>query len=507
MSDLLTRRQFLRAAGGVTFLALTPTGTGLFAAPVLGKDAPALPFFTVLPYIQPGAASALAAEQESLVVAWQTQNRPADFAVDFGPSKSYGNTAKIASSPRFSGDTDDGEPRLNYTAILTGMSLHKTYYYRVRGNGQILAEGYFQTRKPRGAATRFVTFGDNSFGDVSDRAIAYQTYKARPDFVMNTGDNVYDDGLENEYNRYFFPVYNNSESGPTVGAPLLRSVPFYTVIANHDVHQKDALNHPVADFAKNPDSLAYYTAMSLPLNGPEPSQVSPMVGPDTLLAAFRRTAGPRFPRQANYSFDYADAHFLCLDSNVYVDPTDAALQAWIEKDLAGTDAVWKFVVYHHPAFNVGAEHYQEQHMRVLAPLFEKHGVDIALHGHEHTYQRTKPLKFAPTGASKAAAVNTKDRRVPGVFSLDEVFDGKTHTKPNGVIYITTGAGGKHLYDVDYTGDPAKWVHPDDGNTPYVANFISDRHSLTVIELDGGKLMMTQIDENGQEVDRMTITKS
>ena len=504
MSDLLTRRQFLRAAGGVTFLALTPTGTGLFAAPSGGG--PLLPLFTVLPYIQPGPASALVDGHESLVVAWQTQDRPADFAVEFGRSQSYGRTAPLASASRFSGDADDGEPRLNYTAMLTGLSLKTTYYYRVRGNGRTLAEGYFHTRKPRGAACRFVAFGDNSFGDISDRAVAYQAYKARPDLVMNTGDNVYDDGLDGEYNRYFFPVYNNSEAGPTVGAPLLRSVPFYTVIANHDAHQKDVHKNPVADFDKNPDSLAYYTAMSLPLNGPDTARPTPTVGPDARLAEFRRAAGPRFPRQSNYSFDYADAHFLCLDANVYVDPTDAALQAWIERDLSGTDAIWKFVVYHHPAFNVGAEHYQEQHMRVLSPLFERHGVDFALHGHEHTYQRTKPLRFAPKDTSLAAAVNAKDRRVSGTFTLDEAFDGRRHTKAEGVIYVTTGAGGKHLYDVDYTGDPAKWLHPEDNNTAYVANFISDRHSLTVFDLDGRTLRMAQIDENGREIDRITVTK-
>ncbi len=507
MSDLITRRQFLRAAGGVTFLALTPIGKGLFAAPDPGPNAPVLPFFTVLPYLQPGAVSVLTEGQESLLVCWQTQARPADFLVEFGPGKSYGKTARVAATPRFSGDAGEGEGRLNYTATMAGLNLNTTYYYRVRGNGQILAEGYFQTRKPRGAKTRFVAFGDNSFGDISDRAIAYQTYRARPDFIMNTGDNVYDGGLDNEYARYFFPVYNSSQAGPTVGAPLLRSVPFYTVIANHDVHAKDAEKRPVADFAKDPDSLAYYTAMSLPLNGPPPSQPTPMIGPDAPIEAFRRAAGPRFPRQANYSFDYADAHFLCLDANVYIDPTDAALQAWIEKDLSGTDAIWKFVVYHHPAFNVGAEHYEEQHMRVLSPLFEKHGVDIALHGHEHTYQRTKPLRFAPGNATQAAAVNAKDRRVPGRFTLDTMFDGRTRTKPNGIIYITTGAGGKHLYDVDYTGEPTRWVHPDDGNTPYVANFISDRHSLTVFDLDGKTLTMTQIDENGHEIDRIKVTKA
>ena len=53
------------------------------------------------------------------------------------------------------------------------------------------------------------------------------------------------------------------------------------------------------------------------------------------------------------------------------------------------------MVYHHPAFNAGAEHYEEQQMRALSPLLEKHGVDFVLSGHEHNYQRTMPLRFAP----------------------------------------------------------------------------------------------------------------
>ena len=89
-----------------------------------------------------------------------------------------------------------------------GWSLGRKYYYRVRGNGQTLAEGYFTTRQPRGQKIRFVAFGDNSYGDISDRAIAYHAYQQHPDFVMNCGDNVYESGLDNEYQRFFFPVYN-----------------------------------------------------------------------------------------------------------------------------------------------------------------------------------------------------------------------------------------------------------------------------------------------------------
>lgn len=527
--DHISRRDFLRYAGGVTLLTLVPTSAGLFAAPLAENP---LPLFTVIPYIQPGAASKLVPDADTLVVAWQTELLPGEFAVSYGVSKAYGSSANVVRSERVIGppdkvknphdlqilaDTGVVDHRYNYRAELSGLKLGRRYYYRVSGNGQVLAEGYATARKPRGSSIRFAAFGDNSFGDIGDKAIAYQAYISKPDFVMNTGDNVYESGLDNEYARYFFPVYNADLAGPRVGAPLLRSVPFYTVIANHDVHGKTDSGLPAADFNANRDSLGYYTAMSLPLNGPAvtPSP-TPVVGDDPkVMSQFHDCAGDRFPVMANYSFDYGDAHFLCLDSNDYVDPTNSGLQAWIEADLSGTDAIWKFVVYHHPAFNVGEEHYTEQHMRALTPLFQKHGVDIALHGHEHTYQRTMPLKFTPTDLSKAPppaatgdakAVPTA-RLVPGNFTIDTQFDGISSTVPSGIIYITTGAGGKSLYEPNFTDSPNRWLHPEDNNVSYVSKFYSERHSLTFFEIDGKILNMVQRDETGAEIDRITVTKA
>jgi hypothetical protein len=231
------------------------------------------------------------------------------------------------------------------------------------------------------------------------------------------------------------------------------------------------------------------------------------MGPADRLAAFRTAAGDRFPRMANYSFDYGDAHFLCLDSNLYTDPNDAALQAWIAADLAATDAVWKFAVFHHPPFNVGGDHYQVQHMRVLAPLFEKHGVDFALHGHEHNYQRPRPLKFVPAGPGMSADVAGRDRKVPGTFTIDTAFDGVRNTRANGVLYIVSGAGGKHLYDPGYTDNKSLWTHAEDGHADYVVKMVTDRHSLTVFDIDGRHLTMAQVDEEGHEFDRISVTKA
>jgi hypothetical protein len=503
---MITRRDFLKSAGGVTALALAPVGGGLFAAPEPARG-PRLPFFTTLPYIQPGPGSRLADGAESMIVAWQTQPGDAQFAVDFGLTERYGLPAVCEQRPRIAGRGGDVEPRVNWSATLNGLRLGQKYFYHVRGNGQTLAEGYVTTRQPRGRRIRFVAFGDNSYGDISDRAIAYHAYQQHPDFVMNCGDNVYDSGTENEYQRFFFPVYNSDVASARAGAPLLRSVPFYAVIANHDVQDKDATGHEIADFGRNPDALAYYTAMHLPLNGPvTPAYPTPTMGPEARIDAFRACAGARFPRMANYSFDYGDAHFLCLDSNRYVDPNGSALQQWIADDLSATDAIWKFVVYHHPAFNVGAEHYEVQHMRVLAPLLERHGVDFVLSGHEHNYQRPRPIRFEPSGAGKSADVGGKDRRVPGTFSIDRAFDGISRTRPDGILYIVTGAGGKHLYDPGFTDNPARWIHADDGNADYVVKMVTDRHSLSVFEIEGGRLTMAQVDETGQEFDRVTVTK-
>jgi hypothetical protein len=503
---MVTRRRFLQSAGGLTVLALRPAGNGLFAAPAR-SDRPRLPLFTTLPYIQPGSGSVLLDGAESIVVAWQTQPGDAEFSVEFGTSERYSRTARSEATPRISGHGGDTEPRLNWTAVLGGLRLGQKYFYRVTGNHLTLAEGYFTTRQPRGRRIRFVAFGDNSYGDLSDRAIAYHTYRQHPDFVMNCGDNVYESGTDNEYQRYFFPVYNADAAGARLGAPLLRSVPFYTVIANHDVQDKDEQGHEIADFGRNPDALAYYTAMHLPLNGPmELTCPTPIMGPSDRLAAFRSCAGLRFPRMANYSFDYGDAHFLCLDSNRYIDPNDAPLQAWIASDLSTTEARWKFVVFHHPPFNVGNEHYEVQHMRVLSPLFEASDVDIVLSGHEHNYQRPRPLRFRPGGRNRSAEVGGKDRRVSGTFTVDRGFDGVTNTRPSGVLYIVTGAGGKHLYDPAFTDDPTRWVHADDDHADYVVRMVTDRHSLTLFEIEGGRLTMAQIDEGGQEFDRLVVTK-
>jgi acid phosphatase type 7 len=508
----MSRRELLQAAGGLTFLALLPVGTGGFlaAAASATPESPGLPapplLYTALPYVQPGPDGGLTHGAESVILAWQTEDRAADFTVDYGPTMTHTRRAPVNMKPRATGT--DGNLRRNYAAALRGLGLGTQYRYRLRQGNQVIAEGFFTTRKPRGAPVRIVAFGDNAFGDVAQRAIAYQAYKAKPDLILNTGDNVYDSGLDNEYERYFFPVYNAEGAGPRTGAPLVSTVPFYTVMANHDVHATTPDGRQVVDFTKSPDSLAYFTAMHLPLSGPDnPPQTPPITGSPEAFAQFRDCAGQRYPIQANYWFDVGDARILCLDSNTYVDPTHPGWSDFIQSTFAKTDARWRLVAFHHGPFNVGNEHYKEQHMRVLAPLFEQLGIDLVLSGHEHSYQRSRPLRFRPAGPGRAAAVDDNtDRRVPGTFIVDRRFDGRTATVPIGVIYIITGAGGADLYDPGFTDTPSRWLHDDDDRIPYVERVITDRHSLTILDIHHDALTLTQLDQWGHEIDSAKITK-
>jgi len=142
-----------------------------------------------------------------------------------------------------------------------------------------------------------------------------------------------------------------------------------------------------------------------------------------------------------------------------------------------------------------------------SPLFEKHGVDFWLHGHEHVYPYTMPLRFRPTDASHATPDHGAQRLVSGTFTPDRAFDGRHVTRPDGILYITTGAGGKELYDPDLDDNPAKWFHAEDNNAAYNArfHFHSSAHSLTVFDVDSPTL--TQVDETGREINRIAVTKA
>ena len=103
------------------------------------------------------------------------------------------------------------------------------------------------------------------------------------------------------------------------------------------------------------------------MNGPLTVAGAPntptLSGPEASQKAFLTSAGDAYPRLANFSFDYGDAHWTVLDSNSYVNWNDPALREWVRKDLEkAKNATWRFVGFHHPGFNSSEKHFEQQYM-------------------------------------------------------------------------------------------------------------------------------------------------
>jgi hypothetical protein len=324
-------------------------------------------------------------------------------------------------------------------------------------------------------------------------SLAGEPARPEPNFALNTGDNVYTFGAEASYRDFWMPVWNSDTDSNETGAPFIRSKPFYIVIGNHDIGGSgDRVNLLGSDSAsrfsgnaEGGDLLAYYNNYYYPLNGPEgvdPAEVfngdlsSPTgfffhyLGHDYLSPAAAnalrvstsvdsdRGNVRQIDHMSNYSFDQGNAHFLFLDANPHlfdalVDGTatyaapvagfpdyPSVLRRWVIQDLDGSDQAWKVVVFHQPSFSSGNATVRNNQMRAVAKVLEDHGVNIVFNGHEHNYQRTRPLRALPGVASAPSTGN------PPVVAIDSSFDGITRTVPDGVLYIVEGAGGNRDFD-------------------------------------------------------------
>jgi predicted phosphodiesterase len=331
-----------------------------------------------------------------------------------------------------------------------------------------------------------VVFGDSGADTLEQKEVAAMTHKLDPSLVFHTGDIVYSRGLVSEYRTKHFPIYNADTTGPSIGAPLIRSTLMVAAAGNHDLATRDIGTYP--------DALPYFYYWQQPLNGPEMPMFARLTGDPARIADFRAAAGANFSRMVNYSFDWGNSHWLALDSNNYVDWSDPAFQKWVDDDLANSKATWKFVGFHHPGFNSSKAHFEDQQARLMAPIFEKRGVDIVFSGHVHNYQRTFPLEYKPEKFDL-----TKSRVVNGKWELDRAFDGASNMKPKGVIYIVTGAGGNRLYNPEQEDDSRSWQE-------FTVRFVSKIHSLTELHIDGKRAVFLQRDRAGNVIDHFTISK-
>jgi predicted phosphodiesterase len=193
--------------------------------------------------------------------------------------------------------------------------------------GTAKAGGTFRTVPEKPAPFTFIAYGDNRTDAEAHRKVAARFAAHGPAFIIHTGDMVTDGSYPEWEPQFFAPLRE-----------VLRGVPLWPALGNHD-----------GDYRK---------FFAVPPGG----------------------------QSLWYSFDYGDAHFVSLDTM----SNKPDMLGWCERDLAGSRARWKIVFYHLPSYDVGS-HGTRWGLKNYLPAFRKHGVDLVLGGHTHSYQRFKPM--------------------------------------------------------------------------------------------------------------------
>jgi 3',5'-cyclic AMP phosphodiesterase CpdA len=272
----------------------------------------------------------------SAVIAWMSKE------IGAGVVK-YGKTTEF-----WWEEVDVGIDR-HHAVVVTTLDPGSTYHYRVEGAGGPSAAGTFRSA-PAGEDSRFsfAVVGDSGSGGKGQLAVAALLEHLEPDFILHTGDVVYPAGEERHYGRRFFTPYGD----------LIKKVPVFPVLGNHDVREGNG-----AAFLKN----------------------------------FHPPLGSSGSTKRYYSFDWGDAHFVALDSELYYgDEGGSAEQqkTFLERDLAATDKRLKIAFLHRSPYGSSRHGGDDRVRQDLESIFARHEVDLVFAGHDHVYERTIPIKGA-----------------------------------------------------------------------------------------------------------------
>jgi hypothetical protein len=226
-----------------------------------------------------------------------------------------------------------------FTAQLRNLKPGIKYEYLIPPQDKYQESQTFSTPAGDGDFT-YIWFGDThhspKFGELIRTA---ETRHPEAAFYSIAGDIVSDGLYRNQWDDIF-----------DFSAEVISQKPLMVVPGNHD--NRGGLG-----------ALMFRELFSYPMNGPEGVE-----------------------KEQTYSFTYKNALFLMIDAT---SPIDAQTE-WIERELAGSSAEWKFAMFHFPPYSSDGG-YPEIRMKWCS-LFDKYHVDMVMSGHVHNYLRTKPMK-------------------------------------------------------------------------------------------------------------------
>jgi hypothetical protein len=398
------------------------------------------------PYLQLGTPT-------SIVVRWRT-DVASDSRVQYGAAP--GSLASSASNPTVTTE---------HEVTVTGLSPDTQYFYSVGSTTTVMAgddaNHFFVTFPPAGAVapTRVWVLGDSGTANSSQFAVRDAYYAAtgarHTDLWLMLGDNAYQNGTDTEYQAAVFNVYQT----------MLRKSVLLPTVGNHDTAGSTAFN----------DSYPYFSIFTLPRNA--------------------EMGGIASGTEHYYSFDFANIHFICLDSMTASRATDGAMATWLRNDLASTLQTWIVAYWHHPPYSKGSHNSDTeaelvQMRQVFNPILEDGGVDIVLAGHSHSYERSYLIDghYGTSGTfNDTMKKDGGSGRDPAPYVKPEGTPGR-----QGAVYTVAGSSGQ------ISG----------GTLNHPAMFISlNVLGSMVLDFQDNRLDASFLNSSGTVQDTFTILKS
>jgi tetratricopeptide (TPR) repeat protein len=348
---------------------------------------------------------------------------------------------------------------------LDGLLPDTRYGYAIGSTRTILldvdTDASFVTPPAPGApkSTRIWVLGDSGTADAAAARVrnAYAAFTGArgTDVWLMLGDNAYNSGTDDDYQRAVFDMYPET----------LRTVPLWPTFGNHDGISAQS----------STQSGPYYDIFTLPADG--------------------SAGGVPSGTEAYYAFDYANIHFICLDSYESSRATDGAMLAWLARDLAADHALWTIAFWHHPPYSKGSHDSDREielvEMRQNAlPILEARGVDLVLSGHSHAYERSYLLDGYYGFTWDFDETYLKD---PGDGSADGAYvkAGSGPQAHSGAVYTVAGSSGQ--------------ISGGSFDHPAMVHSLDVLGSL-VIDVDGDRLDARFLDDLGAVRDTFTIVK-
>jgi hypothetical protein len=245
----------------------------------------------------------------------------------------------------------EGEPTIEanqHSYIITDLIPGKKYLYRVGSVGYW--SEWFEFRQPSSDNNRFsfVYFGDPQ-NDIKSQwsRVVRKAYNTVPDcsFMLYGGDIINKAGRDLEWNEWF-----------DAGSYIYASVPQVLTPGNHDYDDLQIDPHWKHQFTQ-------------PGNGP------------------KEVKGTCF------FIDYKNLKIISIDSAVeseLEDENGVALKSqklWLDSILSVNTKDWVIVTTHLPFYSPKESRDNPQVRKNFQPILEKHGIDMVLTGHDHSYAR------------------------------------------------------------------------------------------------------------------------